>query len=153
VVSGAPVAHHPQCCSLEGKNFSTRVDQDVLTLCPAGRLPTRSARSRCSGVRSSRSFRVSVCAILVLLAFVLQFMYDRYMAKSTISVTQKRRPGRPATGHDPARSVRLSDEIIDRIEKWSMRQADKPPRSEAIRRLVERGLAAEPIAPKRGRAK
>jgi hypothetical protein len=44
--------------------------------------------------------------------------------------------------------VRLSDEIIDRIEKWAMRQEDKPPRSEAIRRLVERGLVAETIAGK-----
>src|SRR5258708_797999 len=88
------------------------------------------------------------CASLMssLLAFVLQFMYDRYMAKSTVSVTQKRRPGRPATGHDPARSVRLSDEIIDRIEKWAMRQQDKPPRSEAIRRLVQRGLVTETTA-------
>src|SRR5260370_28180941 len=89
----------------------------------------------------------------ILLAFVLEFMYDSYMAKSIVSVTHKRRPGRPATGHDPARSVRLSDEIIDRIEKWAARQDDKPPRSEAIRRLVERGLASEPAPTKPRRTK
>jgi len=28
------------------------------------------------------------------------------------------------------------------IDEWAARQEDKPPRSEAIRRLVERGLSA-----------
>jgi len=68
-------------------------------------------------------------------------MYDTKMSKS-IAVTHKRRGrGRPATGHDPARSVRLSDEIIERIEKWGAEQDDKPERSEAIRRLLELGLS------------
>jgi hypothetical protein len=64
------------------------------------------------------------------------------MVKSIAVTHKKRGRGRPATGHDPARSVRLSDEIIKRIEKWGADQEDKPPRSEAIRRLVELGLAA-----------
>jgi hypothetical protein len=76
-------------------------------------------------------------------------MYDSYMAKSIVNVTQKRRPGRPATGHDPARSVRLSDDIIDRIAKWAARQDDKPERSEAIRRLLEQALVASPKRAKR----
>jgi hypothetical protein len=71
-------------------------------------------------------------------------MYDSKMVRS-IPVTQKKRGrGRPATGHDPARSVRLSDEIIGRIEKWAAQQDDSPPRSEAIRRLLEQALAAKP---------
>jgi Arc/MetJ-type ribon-helix-helix transcriptional regulator len=75
------------------------------------------------------------------------------MPKSISVIHKKRERGRPATGHDPARSVRLSDEIIERIEKWAARQGDKPERSEAIRRLLERGLAAEGDASKRTRGK
>jgi len=48
------------------------------------------------------------------------------------------------------RTVRLSDDIIDRIAKWAARQDDKPERSEAIRRLLERGLA--PPAPRKPKA-
>jgi hypothetical protein len=48
--------------------------------------------------------------------------------------------GRPATGKDPVRTVRLSDEFIATIDAWSVKQPDNPSRSEAIRQLVERGL-------------
>jgi hypothetical protein len=56
-----------------------------------------------------------------------------------------RRPGagRPATGSDPSRSFRLSDEFIATLDAWSARQDDAPTRSEAIRRLVELGLKAK----------
>jgi hypothetical protein len=51
--------------------------------------------------------------------------------------------GRPATGTDPARTIRLSDEFIANVDTWAAQQADKPNPSEAIRKLVEIGLKAE----------
>jgi len=56
-----------------------------------------------------------------------------------------RRPGagRPATGSDPSRTFRLSDEFMATLDAWSARQDDAPTRSEAIRRLVELGLKAK----------
>jgi hypothetical protein len=54
-------------------------------------------------------------------------------------VRQKKR-GRPATGKTPIRAIRLSDEFMDEIDHWATQQEDQPGRSEAIRRLVERGL-------------
>jgi Arc/MetJ-type ribon-helix-helix transcriptional regulator len=62
------------------------------------------------------------------------------MPKS-IPVIQKKR-GRPPTGQDPVTAVRLSPALKSRIEEWAKQQADTPSRSEAIRRLVERALAA-----------
>jgi metal-responsive CopG/Arc/MetJ family transcriptional regulator len=50
-----------------------------------------------------------------------------------------RRKGRPATGHDPAISIRLPASLIASIDVWAKEEgADN--RSEAIRRLVEAGL-------------
>jgi hypothetical protein len=51
--------------------------------------------------------------------------------------------GRPATGKDPVRTMRLSDEFMASVDAWSGRQDDAPSRSEAIRRLVEIGLKAK----------
>jgi hypothetical protein len=51
--------------------------------------------------------------------------------------------GRPATGTDPARTIRLSNEFITVVDGWAARQPDAPNRSEAIRRLVELGLKAK----------
>jgi hypothetical protein len=51
--------------------------------------------------------------------------------------------GRPATGTDPVRTIRLSDDLMTRIGTWAIHQADEPGRSEAIRRLVELGLKAK----------
>jgi hypothetical protein len=50
--------------------------------------------------------------------------------------------GRPATGKDPVRTMRLSDEFIASVDAWAAKQDDQPGRSEAIRRLVELGLSA-----------
>jgi hypothetical protein len=61
------------------------------------------------------------------------------MPTSTKKVIPKKR-GRPATGKDPARAFRLSDEFIAKIDAWAAAQDDEPGRSEAIRRLVELGL-------------
>jgi hypothetical protein len=51
--------------------------------------------------------------------------------------------GRPTTGVDPARTIRLSDEFIATVDAWAVSQEDAPTRSEAIRRLVELGLKAK----------
>jgi hypothetical protein len=66
------------------------------------------------------------------------------MGKS-ISVDQnKRGRGRPATGRDPAASARLPKEVLAKVDKWAA--ANKTSRSEAIRQLVELGLAgASPV--------
>jgi hypothetical protein len=70
----------------------------------------------------------------------LPFVYYAIMPKS-IDVVRKKR-GRPATGQDPVSAIRLSPEFRKKIDAWAANQDDKPPRSEAIRRLVELGLAA-----------
>jgi hypothetical protein len=40
----------------------------------------------------------------------------------------------------PVLPVRAPKELIARIEIWAQTQPDKPSRSEAVRRLIERGL-------------
>ncbi|WP_143039656.1 MULTISPECIES: hypothetical protein [Bradyrhizobium] len=55
----------------------------------------------------------------------------------------RRGAGRPATGRDPTRTMRLSDEFIATVDAWAASQDDEPGRSEAIRRLVELGLKAK----------
>jgi hypothetical protein len=66
--------------------------------------------------------------------------------KKSIKVHQKRR-GRPATGRDPAVTIRLPQAVLASVEHWAMSQEDQPPRSQAIRRLVERALKSE-VPPK-----
>lgn len=61
------------------------------------------------------------------------------MGKAT-SAKQKR-AGRPPTGVTPMVGVRLSPEVRRSIEDWAARQPDEPSLSEAIRRLVEMGIA------------
>jgi hypothetical protein len=60
------------------------------------------------------------------------------MAKS-IEVHQKKR-GRPATGRDPAVTIRIPKTVLDAVEKWAAHQDDTPARSPAIVQLVELGL-------------
>ncbi len=62
--------------------------------------------------------------------------------KKSISVKPKKR-GRPSTGRDPVRGIRLSDEFLAKVDTWAASQEDEPGRSEAIRRLVEIGLKAK----------
>jgi hypothetical protein len=64
------------------------------------------------------------------------------MAKKSITVTPKKR-GRPATGQDPVLTVRLPPSTRLAIENWAKQQKDRPSRSEAIRRLIEFGLATK----------
>ena len=54
---------------------------------------------------------------------------------------QKRR-GRPATGTNPSIGVRMSPETLERLDDWRRKQPDLPGRPEAIRRIVEKALAA-----------
>lgn len=49
--------------------------------------------------------------------------------------------GRPATGNNPAVVVRFSPPVIDTIDQWAATIDDGITRSEAIRRLVQMGLA------------
>ena len=63
------------------------------------------------------------------------------MRKSSKRVIPKKR-GRPATGNDPVRAFRMSDEFMASVDAWAASRDDKPSRAEAIRRLVEIGLAA-----------
>ena len=71
----------------------------------------------------------------------LHFWYTVNMKKS-ITVHQKPR-GRPATGRDPAVTIRLPEAVLASVEHWAMSQKDQPPRSQAIRRLVELGLTVK----------
>jgi Arc/MetJ-type ribon-helix-helix transcriptional regulator len=61
------------------------------------------------------------------------------MRSSKKNVIRKKR-GRPATGQDPVSAIRLPVELTAAIDKWAARN-DAPSRSDAIRRLVELGLA------------
>lgn len=59
------------------------------------------------------------------------------MVTSTKNVIRKKR-GRPATGTDPLIAFRSPVELTERIDSYAERE--DLPRSEAIRRLVEKGL-------------
>jgi hypothetical protein len=61
--------------------------------------------------------------------------------------TKAKKMGRPATGHDPARGIRMPDKMWHSIGVWAARQPDKPGHSEAIRRLLQEALAT--AAPRR----
>jgi hypothetical protein len=69
-------------------------------------------------------------------------VYYGIMNKSTRSHGGKRvGAGRPATGQDPVRAVRLSDELMAMVDVWA--KAQGVGRSEAMRRLLELGLKAQ----------
>jgi hypothetical protein len=63
----------------------------------------------------------------------------------SIRVTTKRRKrGRPVTtGKGLQIGMRWHEPLLGMIDDWAAAQDDEPTRTEAIRRLVERGLAAE----------
>ena len=70
---------------------------------------------------------------------------------STIKVTPKKR-GRPATGKQPHVSVRMADDLTAAIDAFAFEETDKPPRSEAIRRilrdwLIGHGFLKDSVAP------
>jgi hypothetical protein len=60
--------------------------------------------------------------------------------RKSIRVSTKKR-GRPVTtGKGTLIGIRWHEPLLSMVEKWAARQDDKPPRAEAIRRLVELGL-------------
>jgi Ribbon-helix-helix protein, copG family len=60
-----------------------------------------------------------------------------FMARS-IKVHPKKRRGRPATGKDPLVSARLPPALVKSVEVFA--KTESITRSDAIRRLLERGL-------------
>jgi hypothetical protein len=76
------------------------------------------------------------------LVFQADLRYRLNMNTSIKKATPKKR-GRPATGKDPTRTFRASDDFIASVDTWAADQKDRPTRAEAIRRLVELGLKAK----------
>jgi hypothetical protein len=56
-------------------------------------------------------------------------------------ITKKR--GRPATGQDPIRHIRMADPLANEVNKWARKQPDRPTFSEAVRRLVMKALGLQ----------
>lgn len=54
----------------------------------------------------------------------------------------KRNWRRPAARRRPVVATQLPAELQNTVDQWAARQPDKPKRSEAIRRLIEAGLAS-----------
>lgn len=61
------------------------------------------------------------------------------MTRSTINPNEKSKRGRPRADTEQI-GIRFSAEAIQRIDDWRRSEPDLPIRTEAIRRLVERGL-------------
>jgi hypothetical protein len=57
--------------------------------------------------------------------------------------TKTKKEWRSATGRDSVTAIRLSEKFCMDIDNWAANQDDKPPRSEAIRRLVEMSLKSD----------
>jgi hypothetical protein len=66
-------------------------------------------------------------------------MYYSDMAKPSSDVTQKSR-GRPSEGQGSIVNVRLAPDLRARVDTWAAENDPPITRSEAIRRLVEKGL-------------
>jgi hypothetical protein len=62
------------------------------------------------------------------------------MRKSRLVLPKPNKGGRPPTGREPVRTMRLSDDFMAKVDAWAAKQDDEPGRSESIRRLVEIGL-------------
>jgi hypothetical protein len=59
-------------------------------------------------------------------------------------------PSQPrATGRDGPEVIRLTDELLEKVDAWAYCQDNKPDRSEAIRRLLEIALANSVAQPPR----
>lgn len=71
------------------------------------------------------------------------------MKRQTV-ITKKRR-GPPPTGKGILIGVRLHPPGVMALETWIAKQDDSPSRPEAIRRLVELGLAGARPAPRRSK--
>src|SRR4051812_36072812 len=64
--------------------------------------------------------------------------------KKSIKVDQKKRRGRPATGRGVMISSRIPALVVDAVDGWALQ--NETTRSDAVRRLVEVGLAVNPAA-------
>jgi hypothetical protein len=62
------------------------------------------------------------------------------MAHRSVTVRKKKR-GPPAAAKGTLIGLRLEPGALARVDRWAASQQDDPSRSEAIRRLVELGLA------------
>ncbi len=69
------------------------------------------------------------------------FMYNLIMDTSIEVIPKKKKRGRPATGKDPLLTGRVPASLIKALEEWAARHGIS--RSEAIRRLIQRGLEAD----------
>jgi len=70
------------------------------------------------------------------------------MQSKKIVKPNPRKVGRPITiGAERFVGMRLPSALLDAVDKWGA--ANDASRSEAIRRLIERGLATEPTAKRR----
>jgi hypothetical protein len=59
-------------------------------------------------------------------------------------IPKRKKPGPPrTTGPGEQVVVRLHNPLLGAIDNWRSTQTDEPTRAEAMRRLVERGLARE----------
>src|SRR5258706_14991236 len=81
------------------------------------------------------------------LAIGLHCWYYHSMANRSTekTVVPRKKRGRPSTGvdnRDPVTAIRLSPEFRAAVDAWAVGQDDHPPRSEAMRRLVQLGLAS-----------
>lgn len=63
------------------------------------------------------------------------------MPEAPIYLDDMRKPGSPPL--DQRMQLVVSDEFIARIDDWRRKQTDIPSRSEAVRRLVEKGLGVD----------
>jgi hypothetical protein len=63
------------------------------------------------------------------------------MAHRSVTVRRKKR-GPPAAAKGTLIGLRLEPGALARVDRWAASQRDDPSRSEAIRRLVELGLAS-----------
>lgn len=84
------------------------------------------------------------------LAIGLHLCITNVMAKDkTIVIQKSKKMGRPVTVKgEHLVAMRLSTEMLQGVDEWARRNADGS-RSTAIRQLIERGLTADVVAPKR----
>jgi hypothetical protein len=65
---------------------------------------------------------------------------ERFMARRAV-ITRKRHRGPSRTSKRTLIGLRLQSGLLARVDRWAASQKDDPSRPEAIRRLVELGLA------------
>jgi hypothetical protein len=71
----------------------------------------------------------------------------RFLSNGTVRMArrsvrpQKKKRGTPPTGKGTLITLRLAPGLFARVDRWAASQKDGPSRPEAVRRLVEQGLA------------